>query len=46
MTMGATQASFRLSDARYEGGAGSFLGLHDAKRSRYLAEQERIFVAL
>ena len=42
----ATQASFRLSDARYKGGVDSFLGLLDAQRSRYLAEQELIVVRL
>ena len=42
----ATQAAFRLSDARYKGGADSFLGLLDAQRSLYLAEQELIIVRL
>ena len=42
----ATQASLRLSDARYRGGVDSFLGLLDAQRSLYLAEQELIFVRL
>ena len=38
--------AFRLSDARYKGGVDSFLGLLDAQRSRYLAEQELIVVRL
>ena len=42
----ATQAGFRLSDARYKGGVDSFLGLLDAQRSLYLAEQELIVVRL
>jgi multidrug efflux system outer membrane protein len=42
----ATQAAFRLSDARYKGGVDSFLGLLDAQRSLYLAEQELVFVRL
>lgn len=42
----ATQAAFRLSDARYKGGADSYLGLLDAQRSLYLAEQELIIVRL
>jgi len=42
----ATQAAFRLSEARYKGGVESFLGLLDAQRSLYFAEQELIFVRL
>jgi multidrug efflux system outer membrane protein len=42
----ATQAAYRLSEARYRGGVDSFLGLLDAQRSLYLAEQELIFVRL
>jgi len=42
----ATQAAFRLSEARYKGGVDSYLGLLDAQRSLYLAEQELIFVRL
>jgi outer membrane protein, multidrug efflux system len=42
----ATQAAFRLSEARYKGGVDSFLGLLDAQRSLYLAEQELIIVRL
>jgi len=42
----ATQAAFHLSDARYKGGADSYLGLLDAQRSLYLAEQELIIVRL
>ncbi len=42
----ATRAAFRLSDARYKGGADSYLGLLDAQRSLYLAEQELIIVRL
>ncbi len=42
----ATQAAFRLAEARYKGGVDSFLGLLDAQRSLYLAEQELIFVRL
>lgn len=42
----ATQAGFRLSNARYQGGVDSFLGLLDAQRSLYLAEQELIVVRL
>ena len=42
----ATQAAFRLSEARYKGGVDSFLGLLDAQRSLYLAEQELIVVRL
>ena len=42
----AMQAAFRLSDARYKSGADSYLGLLDAQRSLYLAEQELIIVRL
>ncbi|MCU0842170.1 MAG: efflux transporter outer membrane subunit [Thiobacillaceae bacterium] len=42
----ATRASFRLSEARYRGGVDSFLGLLDAQRALYLAEQELIAVRL
>lgn len=42
----ATQASFRLSEARYKGGVDSYLGLLDAQRTLYLAEQELIAVRL
>ena len=42
----ATQASFRLSDARYRGGVDSFLGVLDAQRTLYLAEQELIVARL
>jgi len=42
----ATQAGFRLSEARYKGGVDSYLGLLDAQRSLYTAEQELIIVRL
>ncbi len=42
----ATRAAFRLAEARYKGGVDSFLGLLDAQRSLYLAEQELIVVRL
>ena len=42
----ATRAAFRLAEARYKGGVDSFLGLLDAQRSLYLAEQELIIVRL
>jgi multidrug efflux system outer membrane protein len=42
----ATQASFRLSEARYRGGVDSYLVLLDAQRTLYLAEQELIAVRL
>ncbi|HQT31166.1 MAG TPA: AdeC/AdeK/OprM family multidrug efflux complex outer membrane factor [Thiobacillus sp.] len=42
----ATQAGFRLSDARYQGGVDSYLGLLDAQRTLYLAEQDLIIVRL
>jgi multidrug efflux system outer membrane protein len=42
----ATQASFRLADARYRGGVESYLGLLDAQRTLYVAEQELIAVRL
>lgn len=42
----ATQAGFRLADARYRGGVDSYLGLLDAQRTLYAAEQELIAVRL
>jgi multidrug efflux system outer membrane protein len=42
----ASQAGFRLSEARYRGGVDSFLGLLDAQRTLYVAEQELIGVRL
>jgi len=42
----ATQAGFRLSEARYKGGVDSYLGLLDAQRTLYVAEQELIGVRL
>jgi multidrug efflux system outer membrane protein len=42
----ATRASFRLSEARYKAGVDSYLGLLDAQRTLYLAEQELIAVRL
>ena len=42
----ATQASYRLSDARYRGGVDSFLGVLDAQRTLYLAEQELMVARL
>lgn len=42
----ATQTAFHLSEARYKGGVDSYLGLLDAQRSLYLAEQELIIVRL
>jgi multidrug efflux system outer membrane protein len=42
----ASQAGFRLSEARYRGGLDSFLGLLDIQRTLYLAEQELIVVRL
>lgn len=38
----ASNESYRLSDARYRNGIDSYLGLLDAQRSRYAAEQELI----
>ncbi len=46
LQLDATQASFRLADARYRGGVDSYLGLLDAQRTLYLAEQELIAVRL
>lgn len=42
----ATAASFRLSDARYQAGVDSYLGLLDAQRALYVAEQGLIGVRL
>jgi multidrug efflux system outer membrane protein len=42
----ATAASFRLSEARYKGGVDSYLGLLDAQRTLYSAEQDLIGVRL
>lgn len=42
----ATQASFRLSEARYKGGVDSYLGLLDAQRTLYAAELDLIDVRL
>lgn len=42
----ATAASFRLSDARYQAGVDSYLGLLDAQRALYVAEQDLIGVRL
>lgn len=42
----ASQAAFRLSEARYQKGVDSYLGLLDAQRSLYAAEQELIGVRL
>ncbi len=42
----AATASFRLSDARYRGGVDSYLGLLDAQRALYAAEQDLIAVRL
>jgi multidrug efflux system outer membrane protein len=42
----ATRNALGLSEARYKGGVDSFLGLLDAQRSLYLAEQELIVVRL
>lgn len=42
----AATASFRLSDARYRGGVDSYLGLLDAQRALYAAEQDLIGVRL
>src|SRR5690606_31260316 len=46
LQLDATQASYRLSDARYRGGVDSFLGVLDAQRTLYLAEQELIVARL
>lgn len=40
----ASAASFTLSDARYRGGVDSYLGLLDAQRALYVAEQDLIGV--
>ena len=42
----ATAAGFRLSEARYKGGVDSYLGLLDAQRTLYSAEQDLIGVRL
>jgi multidrug efflux system outer membrane protein len=42
----AAAASYRLSDARYRGGVDSYLGLLDAQRALYAAEQDLIGVRL
>jgi multidrug efflux system outer membrane protein len=42
----ASAASFNLSDARYRAGVDSYLGLLDAQRALYVAEQELIGVRL
>lgn len=42
----AATAGFRLSEARYQGGVDSYLGLLDAQRSLYAAEQDLIGVRL
>jgi multidrug efflux system outer membrane protein len=42
----ATQASFRLAEARYKGGVDSYLGLLDAQRTLYATELELIAVRL
>ena len=42
----ATAASFRLSEARYRGGVDSYLGLLDAQRTLYAAQQDLIDVRL
>ena len=42
----ATAASFRLSEARYKAGVDSYLGLLDAQRTLYGAEQELIAARL
>ncbi|MDD3529231.1 MAG: TolC family protein, partial [Gallionellaceae bacterium] len=38
----ATAAGYRLAEARYQGGLDSYLGLLDAQRSLYAAEQDLI----
>jgi outer membrane protein, multidrug efflux system len=42
----ATASGFRLSEARYKGGVDSYLGLLDAQRTLYAAEQDLIAVRL
>src|SRR5690606_32929368 len=42
----ATAESFRLSDARYKGGVDSYLGVLDAQRQLYAAQQELVGVQL
>ena len=42
----ATASAFRLSEARYKGGVDSYLGLLDAQRTLYAAEQDLIAVRL
>lgn len=42
----ATRTSLRLAEARYKGGVDSYLGLLDAQRTLYLAEEELIAVRL
>ena len=42
----ASEEAFRLSDARYRNGVDSYLGLLDAQRSLYAAQQELIGVRL
>jgi len=42
----ASEAAFKLSDARYRNGVDSYLGLLDAQRSLYAAQQELIGVRL
>ena len=42
----ATEAGFRLSEARYKGGVDSYFGLLDAQRTLYAAELDLIGVRL
>ena len=42
----ATSESFRLSEARYKGGVDSYLGVLDAQRQLYAAQQELVSVEL
>ena len=42
----ATSESFRLSEARYKGGVDSYLGVLDAQRQLYAAQQELVAVEL
>ena len=42
----ANAESYRLSDARYRGGVDSYLGVLDAQRSLYTAQQELVGVRL
>lgn len=42
----ATEAGFRLSEARYKGGVDSYLGLLDAQRTLYSAQLDLISVRL